>query len=195
MTSTPLTDAGLPTRCRLRDTPTAYGIVSRVLHWTTAALVLFQFTVVLSWRALGETPLTLTLSTLGPHGSLGVLLLVISVLRAGWAFFNRHRRPPAKNALARIVHLTLYGLLIALPSLAILRQYGRGGALRVYGQPLFDAAERDIPWMVTLANALHSPLAWLLLVLVMGHAIMALIHRLGLKDDTLSRMAGPLHRR
>ncbi|MFC4207321.1 cytochrome b/b6 domain-containing protein [Vreelandella malpeensis] len=49
--------------------------------------------------------------------------------------------------------------------------------------------------MVTLANALHSPLAWLLLVLVLGHAAMALVHRIGLKDDTLSRMAGPLNRR
>lgn len=179
-----------------RDSATRYGIISRTLHWITAAIVLLQFSVVLAWRGFGETPLTLLLSSIGPHGSLGVMLLVITLLRAGWAWLNRQQRPSyapgIRGALAHGGHVTLYALLIALPTLAILRQYGRGGALDVYGLPLFNAAEREIPWMIATANALHSPLAWLLLALVAGHVIMALIHRTVLKGGVFSRMAGPL---
>ncbi|MGP9677931.1 cytochrome b [Halomonas sp. AOP27-A1-41] len=179
-----------------RDSATRYGLISRTLHWITAAIVLLQFSVVLAWRGFGETPLTLLLSSIGPHGSLGVMLLVITLLRAGWAWLNRQQRPSyatvVRGALAHGGHVTLYALLIALPTLAILRQYGRGGALDVYGLPLFNAAEREIPWMIATANALHSPLAWLLLALVAGHVIMALIHRTVLKDGVFSRMAGPL---
>ena len=182
----------------LFDSATRYGLISRTLHWLTAAIVLLQFSVVLAWRGYGETPFTLTLSNIGPHGSLGVLLLVITLLRAGWAYVNRQQRPsPAtglSGTLAHTVHLTFYALLIALPTLAILRQYGRGGALDIYGLPLFSAAEREITWMITTANLLHSPLAWLLLALVVGHVAMALIHRFGFKDKMLSRMAGPINR-
>ncbi|MGO2880506.1 MAG: cytochrome b, partial [Halomonas sp.] len=72
-----------------RDSATRYGIISRTLHWLTAAIVLLQFSVVLAWRGFGETPLTLLLSSVGPHGSLGVILLVMTLLRAGWAWLNR----------------------------------------------------------------------------------------------------------
>lgn len=191
--------APLPSpRSYLFDSATRYGLISRALHWLTAAIVLIQFSVVLAWRGYGETPFTLMLSSIGPHGSLGVLLLVITLLRAGWACVNRYQRPShaagLSGSLAYTVHLTFYALLIALPTLAILRQYGRGRALDVYGLPLFSAAEREIPWMIATANLLHSPLAWLLLVLVVGHVAMALIHRFGFKDKVLSRMAGPINR-
>lgn len=179
-----------------RDSATHYGLISRLLHWLTAVIVLLQFSVVLAWRGYGETALTLMLSSIGPHGSLGIILLVVTLLRAGWAWANRRHRPPLgtglAGTLARGVHLMFYALLIALPTLAILRQYGRGGTLDVYGLSLFSAAEREIPWMITPANLLHSPLAWLLLALIIGHVIMAFVHRFGLKDKVLSRMAGPI---
>lgn len=195
-----ITNQTSPTRARpyWRDSATHYGVISRALHWLTAAIVLLQFSVVLAWRGFGERELTLMLSSIGPHGTLGVLLLGITVLRAGWAWLNRHQRPLPQTGLngllARGVHMTFYALLIILPALSILRQYGRGGALDVYGIPLLNAGERDIPWMVEIANLLHSPLAWLLLILIAGHVSMALVHHFGFKDKVISRMAGPVSR-
>lgn len=92
--------------------------------------------------------------------------------------------------MARVVHVTFYGLLLWLPAFAILRQYGRGGALRFYGLELLPEAERDIIWMIAPADLLHGPLSWLLLGLVIGHIAIALIHRFWLKDKVLARMAG-----
>ena len=88
------------------------------------------------------------------------------------------------------MHITFYALLLWLPAFAILRQVGRGGALRFYGMELLPEAEREIPWMIAPADLLHGPLSWLLCGLIIGHIAMALIHRFWLKDKVLARMVG-----
>ncbi|MBD3896434.1 cytochrome b [Halomonas sp. ML-15] len=179
---------------RWRDTPDRYGLVSRLLHWLTAAQVTLLFAVLLAWKGVGESPVTLFLAKIGPHGSLGAMLLVTTLLRAIWAYRQRHHRPPRPEGwagvVARCVHLAFYALLILIPAMAILRQYGRGGPLIFYGKELMPEAERHIAWMVAPADLLHSTLAWLLLGLIAGHVAMALAHRLWLKDGILARMLG-----
>lgn len=44
--------------------------------------------------------------------------------------------------------------------------------------------------MMAPANALHSVLAWTLLVLIIGHVSMVLIHHYHWRDGTVSRMIG-----
>ncbi|MEA2119052.1 cytochrome b [Halovibrio sp. HP20-50] len=177
-----------------RDSPSHYGRISRALHWLTAALVTLQFTVLLAWRGMGENVITLFLASIGPHGSLGFMILIVTLARLGWAWINRKQRPPRTpglgGRLARFAHITFYGLLMWLPAFAILRQYGRGGALRFYGMELLTEAERDITWMIAPAELLHGPLSWLLSGLVIGHITMALTHRFWLKDRVLARMVG-----
>nr|WP_163502186.1 cytochrome b [Halomonas socia] len=179
---------------RWRDTPDRYGLISRLLHWLTAAQVMLLFGVLLAWKGFGEHPVTLLLARIGPHGSLGAMLLVTTLLRAIWAYSQRHHRPPRPpglgGLLARSVHLAFYTLLILIPAMAILRQYGRGGPLIFYGKELMPEAEREIAWMMAPADLLHSTLAWMLLALIVGHVAMALAHRLWLKDGILARMLG-----
>lgn len=182
-----------------RDSPSHYGRISRVLHWLTTTLVTLQFTVLLAWRGTGENTITLFLASIGPHGSLGFMILVVTLARLGWAWVNRKQRPSHQpglgGRLARQMHLTFYGLLLWLPAFAILRQYGRGGALRFYGMELMPEAERNIAWMIVPADLLHGPLSWLLFGLVVGHITMALVHRFWLKDKVLARMVGASGRR
>ncbi len=177
-----------------RDSPNCYGRVSRALHCLTAALVTLQFTVLLAWRGMGENAITLFLASIGPHGLLGFMILIVTLVRLGWAWVNREQRPSQPpglgGRLARVVYITFYGLLLWLPAFAILRQYGRGGVLRFYGLELLPEAERDITWMIAPAELPHGPLSWLLCGLVIGHITMALIHRFWLKDRVLARMVG-----
>lgn len=180
-----------------RDSTSHYGRISRALHWLTAALVTLQFTVLLAWRGMGENVITLLLASIGPHGSLGFMILIVSLARLFWAWVNRKQRPPQPlgwgGHIARLVHITFYALLLWLPAFAILRQYGRGGALRFYGMELLPEAERDITWMIAPADLLHGPLSWLLCGLVIGHIAMALIHRFWFKDKVLARMVSSGH--
>jgi len=45
-----------------------------------------------------------------------------------------------------------------------------------------------VPGLASVKGALHSPVAWLLLVMVIGHIGMALVHHVVKKDNTLRRM-------
>lgn len=175
-----------------QDRPYHFGRISRALHWLTAALVMFQFLVVLAWRVMGENTMTLLLAKVGPHGSLGILILIVTLARISWAWVNRRQRPPSSpglgGRLARIVHVSFYVLLLWLPALALLRQYGRGGAIQFYGFELLPEAEREIAWLMAPADVLHSPLSWLLFALIIGHVTMVLIHRFWFKDNQLARM-------
>ena len=148
----------------------------------------------LAWRGTGKNTFTLFLDSIGPHGSLGLLILIVTLIRLGWTWVNRKQRPPQAQGiggkLARLVHASFYALLLFLPVFALLREYGEGYEIRLYGMIILPEMERNITWMVAPANLLHSPMSWLLFALVIGHISMALIHRFWFKDKVLARMTG-----
>ena len=174
------------------DTPERYGLVSRALHWLMAGLFLWQFLGMGLRLALGRHPVSAFF--VGTHAPLGTLLFLLVLLRGAWGLANARRRPPHGPGLAGRAawagHLVLYALMLAIPTLALLRQYGSGRAFAPFGIPLMPGGER-IPALMAPANAAHGNLAWLLLALIAGHVAMVVVHRLR-GQDVLPRMAGRL---
>jgi len=64
---------------------------------------------------------------------------------------------------------------------------GNGYGWDPFGIELVAGSENSIEWMATLGSV-HSLIAWTLLILVVGHAGMALLHHFVKKDQTLRRM-------
>jgi cytochrome b561 len=172
-----------------RDTPERYGLVSRGLHWLMAALFAWQFAGALLYVGIGDTALTRFVG--GSHFTLGFTLFVLVLLRGLWGLVNLGRRPPHAGRLGRsaaIGHGVIYALMIVIPSLALLRQYGSGKPFAPYGIPLMPARDSKIAWMMAPADLLHYWLGFALLIVVLGHAAMALLHRVLWKEDVLARM-------
>ncbi|MCZ4127931.1 cytochrome b [Stutzerimonas balearica] len=169
------------------DSAKRYGLVSRVLHGVMGLLILWQLLKFFDRIAEGEHWVGQTLVPW--HLSIGALLLLLAVLRTGWALSqlpSRPRHDPATAWLVKAGHLALYLAMLALPVTGVLYMLGNGYGLEVFGMPL--AAKGDeIAWMAALGS-LHSPLAWLLLMLLAGHIGAALYHRLVKRDDILQRM-------
>ncbi len=176
----------------LHDTPLRYGLVTRLLHWGIAALLVWQFGGMVYKEIAGRTPLTKF--WVGSHGSVGTLLLVLIVIRVIWALRQRGSRPTysggAMGFLAKAGHVGLYTLMLAVPALAVLRMIGGERPIQLFGVPLRGPNPDPVAWMTAPADFLHGNLAWLLLLLVAGHIVMALAHHFVWRDDTLSRMAG-----
>ncbi|MEP3561546.1 MAG: cytochrome b/b6 domain-containing protein [Marinobacter sp.] len=63
---------------------------------------------------------------------------------------------------------------------------GGGHGINAFGLQLVPEGE-EIAWASALGSV-HSPLAWVLTVLIIGHIGMALIHHFIKRDDTLNRM-------
>jgi cytochrome b561 len=160
----------------VKDNSERYGKVSRILHWGMALLLLWQFLSAGSHLLLEDTAVEAFLFS--THKPLGFLLFLLIIVRIVWALANLSSRPPSINAAARWGHVGLYVLMLVVPALALLRQYGSGRSFEPFGLPLFPGFDADkIAWMVTPGNLLHSWLGWALLAMIVGHVVMAIRHR------------------
>lgn len=174
------------------NTPQRYGAIAQFLHWSTAVLV------VLAWL-LGtfgdDLPQGAARAAgLFAHMSAGLAVLAIVVVRFMWRLVDA---PPNAEATrfgvwldrtARLAHIALYILLIAVPILGILTQFGRGRPV-----PLFGLGEIAPPWAADRAFARtmlgrHEFLANALMIIAAVHAAAALAHHWLLRDRTLVRM-------
>lgn len=169
------------------DNSHRYGSVTRFLHWAMALILLWQMFTVAVRITLEDS--ALDTFAWGTHRAFGVILLLLAAIRLGWAIVNWTRRPPAISLAARLGHITLYGLLIVVPALGLLRHFGAGRSLDVFGLPLLPGFDGKIEPLVWLGNQLHGSLGWLLIVLMLGHTAMVVWHRKGSGQvDVLPRM-------
>jgi len=171
----------------MHDSRERYGSVSRTLHWGMALLIVWQFLSV--WARVMFEDSAFDDFMWATHRPLGALLMLLILVRIGWALTNRSRRPPPVSAAAKWGHVVLYGFLFATPALGLLRQYGSGRVFEPFGVPLFSGFDGEIDWMVQAGHWFHSSLGWTLMVLVIGHIGMAIWHRRRADQvDVLPRM-------
>lgn len=172
------------------DTPARYGTVSRVLHWVMAGGFAWIFASAIAHATARDSALD---SLLWPtHKHVGSVLMALALLRAAWALAQARQRPPGVSVLARLGHGALYALMLAIPAIGLLCQYGSGRAFAPLGLPLmpgFDASQK-MEWAVNLGGLLHGELGWALLALVVGHIAAALWHQRPGSTPVLRRMMG-----
>jgi cytochrome b561 len=178
---------------QLANSKLHYGAVPQAVHWLTAILVLCGFIL----GQFGDD-----LFPKGPvrdfgllvHMTLGQCVVGLLVVRLLWRMANPPP-PPEKTPFgllvalaAKLSHVALYGLLLAVPLLGIIVQLKRGHAL-----PIFALWHASSPWPADRNVArsilgLHARLADALLILAGIHAVAALVHHWIWRDRTLVRM-------
>jgi len=171
------------------DSNERYGSISRIFHWGMALLIGWQVLKFFDRIADGEHWVGQTLVPW--HISIGSLLLLIVVLRIIWAAKQKNNRPvqdPATAKLVAIGHFLLYAAMVLMPATGMMIMVGAGYGLEVFGMQLIAGGGAEIPWMASL-DSLHSPIAWLLLIMIVGHIGIALVHHFIKKDNVLRRMA------
>lgn len=191
----------------LRNSATHYGSVARTLHWLTALLFLLAYIAVYyrQWFTEARTPENWTALQL--HLSFGVTIAVLVILRVYWRLTNRQPDAEPGSVLmhkaAHVGHLALYAVLIIMPVTGYL---GTGVATEYFF--LFDIPKFADTWLfqVLVANGMglsfeqfEVPMdfihkeggAYLVWLLILGHAAAAFYHHLKLKDRTLQKMLRP----
>ena len=172
----------------MNDSAQRYGAPTRFLHWGMALLILLQFLQLGDRINDGEHWIGQTL--VPSHISVGALLLALILVRLLWAASQRKRRPLPEGAIAPLVkagHGLLYLSMLGMPLTGLAVMLGNGYGLTVFGVPIIARTGLETPWLASVGS-LHSPLAWLFLLLVLGHIGAALFHHFVKKDDTLRRM-------
>jgi len=175
----------------LVNSPDRFGMVSRLLHWLVAALVLGQLALGLRIATMEAGFDNLWLFSL--HKSLGILVLALMALRWLW---HRHSPPPApmgggppwQPRLARAVHRSFYAVLILMPLAGWTASSATGLDVVLVGGIVLPPLAPAIPWIETVFFALHTALAALLTVLIVTHLGGVAVH-VRRRDGTLARMA------
>lgn len=112
--------------------PAVYDPLTRALHWLTVAGFIGILTTIVLWTIYEEAEWAGSL--FGLHKSFGFLMLTVIALRIVWAVANRAKRPQSDSKAAAAGHGILYLLMLAVPVIGMIRQYGGGrGPLKVFG--------------------------------------------------------------
>lgn len=174
----------------LRNTSDSFGLVSRLIHWTMAALILTLLPLGLTLARM--QPGLANLWLYGLHKTLGLSALALVILRILW-----HRLspppppigPPAawETRAAKAGHLALYALMLAMPLTGWIASSATGidvmFADRWVVPPIAPVSET----IDQTGFAIHGILGKLMIVLVLVH--MAAAVKRGFEGDgTLRRM-------
>jgi cytochrome b561 len=166
-----------------------FTALSRLLHWTMAAMILTMLGIGVAMVASLADYHTL----LSIHRPLGIAILALVVVR----FVNRllHTPPPLPDTMSRAERLaakasefTMYGLMFALPLVG----WGMLSAARypivLYGSwHLPNILPHDVALYAFLRRA-HTALAYLFFLTILAHFAAILYHTLVVRDGILGRM-------
>ncbi len=170
--------------------PHRYSAAMMTIHWLTAASIVVV--VVLAWlfpegKAVDSSALLLV------HRSIGLAILALTVVRL---VLRGTQAVPAEpdttsrleNLSARLVHLLLYVILIAMPVSGFMWTTSRGTPVDVFGlftiPPLFPASEA----VHSVSRAIHSLGQYAVYVVLGLHAAAALYHLVIRRDGVMDRM-------
>lgn len=168
---------------------TRHDDITQAFHWGVALMVIAIYAISLGLEALPKGDARTML--LGLHMSLGIALMAVTALRLFWRFFAPSVEPVSMNKgarlAARLTHLGLYGLLVAVPVLGLLGAWIKGRTVGFFGVPLPSPFSLDRTAAKWLEEA-HEISANAFVALGALHAIAALAHRFIAKDQVLARM-------
>ena len=181
---------------QLKNSTDNYGLVTRLLHWSSALLVIGLFLLGIWMTGLDYYH---GWYKRGPdlHRSFGVILVLLTLIRVSWTLFSPRPAVIAETELqgkaAEIAHRLLLLLLIVIAVFGYLISTADGRGVMV-----FDLIEIPaLPWSIEnqedLAGLFHEYFAYLLIGLVCLHALAALRHHFINRDQTLKRMLGLSH--
>lgn len=174
-----------------------YDFFSRMLHWLTAiaATIAFVLGPEHFGRLMRDGVDPATRAAIVWHESLGVLVFALTLLRLVWVVVRpaAPQIPMAKwmQLMAKITHMALWALTLALPTTALMALASEGNPLTLLSGWRID----DFPfiaqsWWAPLLDwgEVHKWLGNALMCLAGLHAAAGTYHGLVLKDGVLASM-------
>lgn len=171
--------------------PTRYGATAKWLHWLLAVIILIML---LGGQTLESLPLSERQEIIMVHSGLGTLVLLLMIFRWYWRLNHEVPGPtsvmsPTQTKLSKIVHWSLYVLLVLQPI------FGIGQAIFIpdyqivaFGIIDYSAMAPGNESLARVFHVLHGLNALIISALVIGHIVAGFYHHFFQKDDVLRRM-------
>ena len=179
---------------RIKNSPSHYGLISILLHWCMAILIIGLFFV-------GDYMVDLTYydpnyrTFPALHKSVGIIVFFLLLSRIVWHLNVGLPSPIASLKVWEIraswvVHKILYLLILLTTVSGYLISTAKGQGIEVFGLFTLPALPISIPQQEDIAGDIHDTVAHALVFLALFHAAAGLKHHFFDKDATLRRMLG-----
>jgi cytochrome b561 len=179
-----------------RDTPSAYGTVSRLNHWIGALFVLVLLGIGLYfsdmprgaekayWRAL--------------HIAIGTVAILFLLFRVVWRLRSTSPlalpQKPALQTVSKVVHIVLLAGIVVMVVSGPLIQWLGGRPFGIFSLVQFPSPFAKSPIWHDRVEVLHGWTAWLLIYAIGLHLLAVIKHQFIDRDNILARMTGRGHR-
>jgi cytochrome b561 len=175
----------------LMSTRFRYGPVAQVFHWLTVVLIATAYLV----SPGGSEQRVYSIAsdfTRHIHETTGILIFVIVLARILWRTIDAAPEAPPMEPwmkyFAKLAHLALYALLIALPLTAIVGAWLEGHPLTLLGAGDFGPLLPQVPGIGQAVSYVHTILGNVIVWAAGLHAVAALFHHFVLRDNVLTSM-------
>lgn len=179
----------------LKDSRNGYGLISIVIHWVSAVLILGLFGLGIYMTGLSYYD---DWYHKGPelHISLGLIVLLIMLTRVIWRIINptpvNLSEKRIQNLAAKLVKLGLYTFIFIVLVSGYLITTAEGQPASMFNLIKFPVLTKLSSQNVDIAGALHEYLAWGIVILVVLHTVGAFFHHFVIRDRTLVRIIKPV---
>ncbi|MEM7542178.1 MAG: cytochrome b [Pseudomonadota bacterium] len=177
---------------RVLNSPERYGLVTKVLHWSTALLIFGL--IALGWYMVDLTYFDKWYNeSLSYHRAFGIVVLVLGIVTIAWRLFSAS--PHHQASLSRFeaiaataMHHTLFLLIFLIPISGYLISTSAGKSVDMFGWFALPAVAKIPDDVRDWAIELHYYCGYGVGALAAFHAAAALKHQFIDKDGTLGRM-------
>ncbi len=178
----------------LKNSKSAFGLVTIILHWAMALIIIGQFSLGLYMLSLDYYDPNYH-SLPHYHKSIGVIFAALLLFRIFWMVINPKPGPVAgvsylEHRLGRIVQITMLTLLVCVVCLGYLISTAKGDSIAIFNWFEIPATITSIEDQEDWAGERHYWIALTVIVLAGVHTLAALKHHFINKDTTLIRMMG-----
>jgi cytochrome b561 len=174
----------------MNNRPTQFALLSRILHWLMAAMLLAMlFIGVAMVASLGDYHKLVAI-----HRPLGIMILLLAAIRlVNRMFTTLPPFPPTMSPLERRIATAseklLYTLMFALPLVGWGMLSAGHYPVVMFGPVHLPPILPANPTLYVILRKTHAILAYLLFVAFLAHLGAVLFHTLIIRDGLLNRMA------
>jgi len=173
---------------RLTNSLTEYGSISKIFHWSSAAVLLIQIPLGLYLVDLDFSEKRLTVESI--HVILGLSIFYLTILRLIYKSFSPtpslgNSIFPGQRLIAKINHISLYLTILIITISGALKKLFNGEMLDLF---LFDLEIKDNFELAELFYEIHILSNYALIVLISLHIFAVIIHKVIFKENLLKKI-------
>ena len=172
----------------LTNTLTEYGYISKIFHWLSAAVLVFQIPLGFYLVDMDFSEKRLTIESI--HVTLGLAIFYLTIFRLIYKTFNptpalHNSIFPGQKIIAKLNHIFLYVAILTITISGALKKLYNGEELDLF---FLNFEIKDNFELAEIFYEIHIISNYTLIILITLHIFAVIVHKVLFKENLLKRI-------